>query len=44
VTCPLHERRFDLDTGVSVSGEDAVAAHRVVIRGDDVLVELASPA
>jgi nitrite reductase (NADH) small subunit len=41
VTCPLHERRFDLDTGVNLSGEEAVAAHRVVIRGDDVLVELA---
>ena len=44
VTCPLHERRFDLDTGVNVSGEDAVAAHSVVIRGDDVLVELARTA
>jgi nitrite reductase (NADH) small subunit len=41
VTCPLHERRFDLATGAALSGGDAVAAHRVIVRGTEVLVELA---
>jgi len=39
VTCPLHERRFDLESGAALSGGDPVATHRVVVRGDDVLVE-----
>jgi len=37
VTCPLHERRFDLRTGAALSEGEGVAAHRVVVRGDDVL-------
>jgi nitrite reductase (NADH) small subunit len=42
VTCPLHERRFDLETGVALGGGDHAASHRIVVDGDDVLVELAS--
>ncbi len=41
VTCPLHERRFDLATGAALTGGGPVTAHRVVVRGDDVLVEIA---
>jgi nitrite reductase (NADH) small subunit len=42
VICPLHERRFALDTGEPI-GHDGpgVAAHRVEVVGRDVLVELA---
>jgi nitrite reductase/ring-hydroxylating ferredoxin subunit len=45
VICPLHERRFALDTGAPI-GHDGpgVAAHRVEVRGEDVLVALAQPA
>jgi nitrite reductase (NADH) small subunit len=39
VTCPLHERRFDLETGAALNAAGAVTAHRVVLRGDDVLLE-----
>ena len=42
VTCPLHERRFDLATGAALSGGPEVASHRVVLDGDAVLVELAA--
>ena len=44
VICPLHERRFSLDTGAPI-GHDGpgVTAHRVEVRGDDVLVALAQP-
>lgn len=41
VTCPLHERRFDLATGAALTAGDGVCAHRVELRGDTVLVELA---
>ena len=41
VGCPLHERRFQLGTGEPLDGGPAVTAHRVVLRGSDVLVELA---
>jgi nitrite reductase (NADH) small subunit len=44
VTCPLHERRYDLATGLAVSGEDAVIAHEVEIRDGKVLVTLAGTA
>jgi nitrite reductase (NADH) small subunit len=40
VTCPLHERRFDLATGAALRGGDDAASHRIVVRGDDILVEL----
>lgn len=42
VTCPLHERRYDLATGVPVAGEGVpVAAHEVEVRDGRVLVSLA---
>ena len=40
VSCPLHERRFDLATGECLDGDERVRAHRVLVEGDDVLVEL----
>jgi nitrite reductase (NADH) small subunit len=33
VTCPLHGRRFDLETGLALNGPEAVAVHEV--REDD---------
>jgi nitrite reductase (NADH) small subunit len=44
VICPLHERRFALDTGAAI-GHDGpgVAAPRGEVRGHDVLVALAAP-
>ncbi len=44
VICPLHERRFALDTGAPI-GHDGpgVAAHRVEVRGDAVFVALDVP-
>ena len=41
VTCPLHERRYDLASGAPLSGGDGVAAHAVEVRGDRVFVTLA---
>jgi len=41
VACPLHDRRFDLATGSALSGGAAVGIHRVVLRGEEVLLELA---
>jgi len=45
VICPLHERRFALDTGAPI-GHDGppVAAHRVEVREGRVLVALAPAA
>jgi nitrite reductase (NADH) small subunit len=40
VTCPLHERRFDLETGAALGGGEAVAAYRVELRGEEVLIDL----
>jgi nitrite reductase [NAD(P)H] small subunit len=42
VICPLHDRRYDLQTGAALgAGQDGVAAHAVEIRGDRVFVALA---
>lgn len=42
VICPLHERRFALDSGEPIGHEcEAVRTHRVEVRGDHVYVELA---
>jgi nitrite reductase (NADH) small subunit len=41
VICPLHERRFALDTGAAIVGDEPVAAHAVEVRGDRVFVTLA---
>ena len=40
VTCPLHERRFDLRTGEALSGGEGVVAHRVEVRDGTVEVTL----
>jgi nitrite reductase (NADH) small subunit len=42
VTCPLHERRFDLQTGAALSDGEHAVSHRILMDGDDVLVELAT--
>jgi nitrite reductase (NADH) small subunit len=41
VTCPLHERRFDLRTGEAVGGGAGAVAHRVEVRDGTVAVTLA---
>lgn len=41
VTCPLHERRFDLRTGECLGDGEGVAAHRVEVREGTVEVTLA---
>ena len=39
VTCPLHDRRFDLRTGEAIGGAACgVAAHRVRVEGGEVFV------
>jgi nitrite reductase (NADH) small subunit len=35
VTCPLHNRRYDLDTGAALSGGPDVATYAVVERDGD---------
>jgi nitrite reductase (NADH) small subunit len=42
VICPLHERRFDLATGATLSDGEGVAAHAVEVRGERVFVTLAA--
>lgn len=41
VACPLHDRRFDLASGSALSGGAPAIPHRVVLRGNDVHLELA---
>ncbi|HWH92587.1 MAG TPA: nitrite reductase small subunit NirD [Baekduia sp.] len=45
VICPLHDRRFALDTGAPI-GHDGpgVTAHHVEVRGDEVRVAIGVPA
>jgi nitrite reductase (NADH) small subunit len=38
VTCPLHDRRFELATGAALTDGEDVAAHRVELRGQTVLL------
>jgi nitrite reductase (NADH) small subunit len=38
VTCPLHERRFDLATGEGSAGGDRVTAYPVTVRDGEVWV------
>lgn len=40
VICPLHDRRFDLETGAPLGAGDGVTAHGVEVRGDRVFVAL----
>ena len=42
VICPLHDRRFDLQTGAALGAGEGVAAHDVQVRGDSVFVVLAA--
>jgi nitrite reductase (NADH) small subunit len=42
VTCPLHQRRFDLITGAQIGGEDRVVVHEVVERDGELWVRLAN--
>lgn len=44
VTCPLHERRYDLATGTALLGGEGVASHDVEVRGGEVSVTLAAVA
>lgn len=44
VTCPLHERRFDLRSGEDLGGGPGVAAHRVEVRDGIVEVTLGAGA
>jgi len=45
VICPLHERRFDLESGAALNSDcDSVKAHRVTLAGDDVFLTLDAPA
>ena len=41
VTCPLHGRRFDLETGEALNGPERVAVHTVRVDGDEIWVQLA---
>jgi nitrite reductase (NADH) small subunit len=36
VICPLHERRFDLETGQTLGGGPCVRAHSLAVHGNDV--------
>ena len=40
VTCPLHGRRFDLETGLALNGPESVAVHEVRVEDDRVWVRL----
>ena len=40
VTCPLHGRRFDLETGLALNGPESVAVHEVRVEEDEVWVRL----
>jgi nitrite reductase (NADH) small subunit len=42
VICPLHDRRFDLQTGAGINCDDTVLAHEVDVRADRVFVTLAA--
>lgn len=44
VTCPLHERRYELATGAALSDGDDVVAHAVEVRDGEILVTLATAA
>jgi nitrite reductase (NADH) small subunit len=41
VTCPLHGRRFDLDTGEALNGPEQVAVHEVRVEEDEIWVRIA---
>jgi nitrite reductase (NADH) small subunit len=41
VICPLHERRFALDTGEALTGGPCVQAHAIEVRNGQVYLQLA---
>jgi|1186.fasta_scaffold508268_2 nitrite reductase (NADH) small subunit len=41
VICPLHERRFALDTGEALTGGPCVRPHEIEIRNGEVYLQLA---
>jgi len=44
VICPLHERRFDLQSGAPLTTGDGVGAHAVEVRDERVFVTLVAAA
>jgi nitrite reductase (NADH) small subunit len=42
VACPLHDRRFSLAEGAALTKGASVESHRVIVRGGDVHVAIAS--
>jgi nitrite reductase (NADH) small subunit len=42
VTCPLHGRKFDLQTGTQDGGDDTVTVHEIQQRADELWVRIAS--
>lgn len=44
VTCPLHERRYDLATGDALGDGEGVIAHEIEVREGEVLVTLVAVA
>jgi nitrite reductase (NADH) small subunit len=40
VICPLHDRRYDLETGEPLGAGEGVTAHTVEVRGKRVFVEV----
>lgn len=43
VTCPMHGWTYSLETGTTVSGEGRVRVFKVLVEGDDVLIEAPAP-
>jgi nitrite reductase/ring-hydroxylating ferredoxin subunit len=41
VTCPLHGRSFDLETGLASNGPESVAVHEVHERSGELWIRLA---
>jgi nitrite reductase (NADH) small subunit len=41
VTCPLHNRRFDLRSGLALNGPERVDVHEVAVRGGELWLKLA---
>ncbi len=40
VTCPLHGKRFDLETGATADGEHVVATHEARVERGEIFVRL----
>ena len=41
VTCPLHGRRFDLETGEALNGPETITVHEVKVEADELWIRLA---